>query len=148
MEQHSQLGTRPTFKIDADKMAGGKIDADQMDARERVAREMENRRHRRFKIEVGIRVYPRDCPLVRGDTVDLSESGISAMLRIEIPVGEVVRLEFTLPFGDADLLAMVRQRSAFRYGFQFVDTTSAQDIIGRTCRQLAVEQSLQQGLEP
>ena len=126
VEPHSQLGKRQSYGVGA--------------------REMDARRHRRFKIEVAIRVYPRDSPVVRGDTVDLSESGISAMLRIEIPVGEIVRLEFTLPFGDVDVLAMVRQRSAFRYGFQFVDTTSAQDIIGRTCRQLAVEQSLEQGL--
>lgn len=101
---------------------------------------MDARRHRRFKLAVQIRVYPRDCPLVRGDTVDISESGISAMLREEIPLGEVVRLEFTLSFGDVEVLAMVRQRSAFRYGFQFVETSSVQDIIGRTCRQLSVEQ--------
>ena len=63
------------------------------------------RRHRRFKLEVDIRVYPRDCPVVRGDTVDISESGISAMLRLEVPSGEVVRLEFTLPSGDVEILA-------------------------------------------
>ena len=103
---------------------------------------MEARRHRRFKLAVQIRVYPRGCPVVRGDTVDISESGISAMLREEVPVGEMVRMEFTLPLGDVEVLAMVRQRNAFRYGFQFVDATSAQDIIGRTCRQLAVEQSV------
>ncbi len=103
---------------------------------------MEARRHPRFKLEVDIRVYPRDCPVVRGHTVDISESGISVMLGIEVPVGEVVRLEFTLPFGDVDVLAMVRQRSAFRYGFQFVDASSTRDIIGRTCRRLAVEQSV------
>jgi hypothetical protein len=101
---------------------------------------MDARRHRRFKLAVQIRVYPRDCPLVRGDTVDISESGISGMLREEIPLGEVVRLEFTLPSGDVEVLAMVRQRSAFRYGFQFVEASSSQDIIGRTCRQLSVEQ--------
>jgi len=101
---------------------------------------MEARRHRRFKLAVQTRVYPRDCPVVRGDTVDISESGISAMLREEIPLGEVVRLEFTLPFGDVEVLAMVRQRNAFRYGLQFVETSSAQDIIGRTCRQLARDQ--------
>jgi hypothetical protein len=103
---------------------------------------VEARRHPRFKLEVDIRVYPRDCPVVRGHTVDISESGISVMLGIEVPVGEVVRLEFTLPFGDVDVLAMVRQRSAFRYGFQFVDASSTRDIIGRTCRRLAVEQSV------
>ncbi|MGP0021156.1 MAG: PilZ domain-containing protein [Candidatus Sulfotelmatobacter sp.] len=99
------------------------------------------RRHPRFKLEVDIRVYPRDCPVVRGHTVDISESGISAMLRVEVPVGEVVRLELTLPLGDVEAHAMVRQRSAFRYGFQFVEASSSQDIIGRTCRHLAVEQA-------
>ena len=103
---------------------------------------VEARRHPRFKLEVGIRVYPRSAPVVRGDTVDISESGVSAMLREEVPVGEVVRLEFALPLGDVELLALVRQRSAFRYGFQFVEASSAQDVIGRTCSQLAVEQSV------
>lgn len=108
----------------------------------RTHESVEARRHPRFKLEVDIRVYPRGCPVVRGHTVDISESGISAMLPIEVPVGEVVRLEFTLPFGDVEVLAMVRQRSAFRYGFQFVEASSAPDVIGRTCRQLAVEQSV------
>ena len=80
--------------------------------------------------------------VVRGDTVDISESGISAMLREEVPVGEVVRLEFALPLGEVEVLALVRQRSAFRYGFQFVEASSAQDVIGRTCSHLAVEQSV------
>jgi hypothetical protein len=74
--------------------------------------------------------------------VDISQSGISAMLRKEVPLGEVVRLEFTRPLGDLELLAMVRQRSAFRYGFQFVEASSLQDIIGRTCRDLAARQSV------
>lgn len=102
---------------------------------------MDARRLPRFKLEVDIRVYPRDCPVVRGHTVDVSESGISAMLSIEVPIGEVVRLELTLPEGDVEALAMVRQRSAFRYGFQFVEAGSARDVIGRTCRQLAVAQA-------
>lgn len=97
------------------------------------------RRRPRFKLEVEIRIYPRGCPVVRGQTVDLSESGISAMLRVEVPVGELVRLEFTLLYGDVDVLAMVRQKNAFRYGFQFVEGSSSQDVIGRTCRQLSVE---------
>jgi PilZ domain len=102
---------------------------------------LDARRRPRFKLEVDICVYPRDCPVVRGQTVDISESGISAMLRVEVPVGEVVRLEFTLALGDVEVLALVRQRNAFRYGFQFVETSSAQDVIGRICRQLSVERS-------
>ena len=102
---------------------------------------MDARRHPRFKIDVDIRVYPRDRPVVRGRTVDISESGISAMLRVEVPLGEVVRLEFTLPLGDVEVLATVRQRTAFRYGFQFIDAGSARHVIAVTCRELSVEQS-------
>jgi hypothetical protein len=117
-----------------------------LDARSHIAayqtyEMVDARRHPRFKLEVDIRVYPRDCPVVRGHSVDISESGLSAMLLVEVPVGEVVRLELTLPMGDVEALAMVRQRNAFRYGFQFVEASSSQDIIGRTCRQLAVEQA-------
>lgn len=110
--------------------------------RAEVVRErLDARRHPRFPITADIRIYPRDSPVVRGHTVDISESGISALLRDEVPLGEVVRLEFALPEGDVEVLAMVRQRTAFRYGFQFVDAGSAQDLIQRTCRQLAVEQA-------
>ncbi len=101
---------------------------------------VEARRHRRFKLDVKICVYPRGCPVVRGDTVDISESGISALLREEVPIGEVVRLQLALPSGEVELLAFVRQRSAFRYGFQFVESGGAKDVIGRTCSQLEVEQ--------
>ena len=102
---------------------------------------VEARLHPRYKLEKDICVYPRNASVVRGHTVDISESGISAMLRVEVPVGEVVRLEFSLPSGEVAVHALVRQRSAFRYGFQFVEASSAQDVIGRTCRQLAVEQA-------
>lgn len=100
------------------------------------------RRQPRFKIEVDIRVSSRTSGMLKGHTVDLSESGISAMLTLEVPVGEVVELEFTLPFGPVTIYARVRQQNAFRYGFQFVESNFVQEIIRPTCRQLAVEQSL------
>ncbi len=100
------------------------------------------RRHPRFKLDVEIRVYPRNEPVVRGYTVDISESGIGAMLREEVPLNEVVRLEFTVPLGPVEVHALVRQRNAFRYGFQFLESDSAHELIARTCRELAVEQSL------
>jgi c-di-GMP-binding flagellar brake protein YcgR len=104
---------------------------------------VEARRHPRFKLDVDIRIYARNSAVVRGRTVDISESGISAMLMVEVPIGEVVRLEFSLPLGEVEIHALVRQRNAFRYGFQFVESSSAQDIIGRTCSQLAVDQAVQ-----
>jgi hypothetical protein len=99
------------------------------------------RRHPRFKLEAELRIYLRNSPVVRGHTVDNSESGVSAMLKVEIPLESVVRLEFDLPLGSVELPALVRQRSAFRYGFQFLETSTAKEIIGRTCAQLALEQS-------
>jgi PilZ domain len=103
---------------------------------------LDARRRPRFKLEVDMRIYPRDCPVVQGHSVDISESGISAMLRVEVPVGAVVRLEFLLPLGNVEILAVVRHKNAFRYGFQFVEISSGQDVIGRTCRQLSVESAL------
>lgn len=101
---------------------------------------IEARRHPRYQIEVPVRIYPRNTQVVRGHSVDLSESGISAMLREEVPLGEVVRLEFTIPTGDVQIHALVRHRNAFRYGFQFLEAISQLEIIQRTCRQLAMKQ--------
>lgn len=103
------------------------------------------RRCPRFKVEVAIRIYPRNSPVIRGRTVDISESGISAMLQVEVPIGEVVRLEFSLDFGSVELHATVRQRTAFRYGFQFVDLGEARDVIRRSCSGLAMQQSSKMG---
>jgi len=102
------------------------------------------RRHPRFKVEAELRIYPRNSPVVRGHTVDISESGISAMLKVEVALGAVVRLEFDLPLGSIEVPALVRQRNAFRYGFQFLETSTTQGTIGRTCAQLALQQSIRE----
>ena len=101
---------------------------------------MEARRHPRYKLEVDVRIYPRNSAVVHGHSVDISESGLSAMLRVEVPVGEVVRLEFAVPTGEVEIHALVRQRNAFRYGFQFLEAISQLEIIARACRQLAMTQ--------
>jgi c-di-GMP-binding flagellar brake protein YcgR len=103
---------------------------------------IEARRAPRFKLEVDIRVYARNRAVVRGHTVDISESGVAAMLLEEITLDEVVRLEFTLPAGEVEVLALVRQRVAFRYGFEFIESGPAHTVISHTCRDFAIEQSL------
>jgi hypothetical protein len=101
------------------------------------------RREPRFRLDVDIRIDSRTSGVVMGRTVDISGSGIAAMLKLEVPLGEFVELQFTLPFGPVKVYATVRQRSAFRYGFQFVESHSAHEIIQATCRHLKLEQSLQ-----
>ena len=94
------------------------------------------------RLAVAMSIKSRTSGMLTGHTVDISESGIAAMLTIEVPVGEVVELTFTLPFRSVTIQAIVRQRNAFRYGFEFVDANPANEIIRRTCRDLAVDHSL------
>jgi hypothetical protein len=112
-------------------------DPQNQSATSRARGAVDARREPRFRIDVEIRVNSRTCGLQTGQTVDISLSGISAMLKIEVPLGEVVELDFTLPFGSVTTYAMVRQRSAFRYGFQFVESIIAHHIVRATCRYLA-----------
>ena len=96
----------------------------------------EARRHPRFRLHIDMRIHCRTGGLLSGHTVDISESGISAMLIIEVPIGEVVELDFELPLGPVNVRAVVRQRTAFRYGFQFVQPNAAESLIMDSCRSL------------
>ena len=102
----------------------------------------EARRQPRFKIEIDITINSRTNGTLKGHTVDISESGIAAILPIEAPLGEIVELSFALPCGPVRIPATVRQRNACRYGFEFVDQGLVHEFIRRMCRDLAVDQSL------
>ena len=103
---------------------------------------LDSRRKPRFRIEVDIELDSRTCGMLKGYTVDISESGIAAMLRIEVPLGELVGLDIALPCGRTRVQAIGRQRNAFRYGFEFVDSEAVHELIRRTCRDCAIDQSL------
>jgi hypothetical protein len=97
------------------------------------------RRHPGFRLEVNIKINTKTC--AAGATVDISESGVSALLKLEVPLGEFVDLQFMLPYGPVTVYAMVRQRSAFYYGLQFVESHAMHAIIQSTCQSLRLEQS-------
>jgi hypothetical protein len=100
------------------------------------------RRQPRFKVEVNMRINSKTCGMLKGHSVDISESGIAATLPIEVPLGEKVELNFTLPSGSVTIHAIVRQKRAFRYGFEFLASGSMHELIRRACRDLAMNQSL------
>lgn len=103
----------------------------------RASRLIEARKYPRFKLEVDVKIYARNSSRVMGRTVDISEQGLAAMMKIEIPLDQVVRLEFELPLGTVSIRALVRQRNAFRYGFQFVEPDClAQEVINHFCQGL------------
>lgn len=118
-------------------IAGGveaKLESEKQSQARRAERLIDARQHPRFKLDGDVKIYPRTGSLVMGRTVDISKSGLAAMLKIEIPLDQVVRLEFELSLDRVSLRALVRQRSAFRYGFQFVEPDSeAQELISRFC---------------
>lgn len=97
------------------------------------------RRCPRFKLQTDIRVYSRRAGLLMGHTDDISESGISAILKLEVAVGELVELEFDLPSGRVRIRAEVRHKTAFRYGFQFVEP-DPNGRIKAICQRLASDQ--------
>jgi c-di-GMP-binding flagellar brake protein YcgR len=100
---------------------------------------VESRRHPRFDLDVEIKIYSRTAGLLSGRTGEISEGGISAMLKIEVPLDEVVQLEFKVPLGLVMHRALVRHRNAFRYGFQFLESDPGMhELIKRTCSTLAL----------
>ena len=101
----------------------------------------------RFKMETDITISSPTFGLLKGRTVDISEAGIAAMLTIEVSAGEIVELSFTLPDGPVTVCATLRHKNAFRYGFEFAVPSGASETIRRTCRDLAVDQTLFAGLK-
>lgn len=90
----------------------------------------------RFKLDVNLKIHSGTGELLSGYALDISESGISAMLPIEVSMGEVVELDFELPLGRVSVRAVVRERNAFRYGFQFVQPNAAHQYIADACGSL------------
>lgn len=112
------------------------MESEKQHADYRPERFIDTREHPRFKLEVDVTIYSRTSDAILGRTVDISEAGLGALVRIEVPLDRVVRLEFKLPEGLVSIRALVRHRNAFRYGFQFVEPDSdALQIIIRFCRE-------------
>jgi PilZ domain len=69
--------------------------------------------------------------------VDISESGISAMIPVKMMVGQAVELGFQLPSGSISVPAVVKNKRASRYGLEFVPERHEREKIKRGCGALA-----------
>jgi PilZ domain len=96
----------------------------------------DQREHSRFILEVPLRIHCHAGDLIQGRTVDASESGISAMTPVEMIVDQAVELGFQLPCGPVSVQAVVKNKSAFRYGFEFLPEPDEREAISRGCRAL------------
>ena len=45
-----------------------------------------------------MRINTKTCGARKGTTVDISESGVSALRKLEVSLGEFVELRFMLPY--------------------------------------------------
>ncbi len=64
-------------------------------------------------------VHSKMAGPVPGRTLEISESGISAILAVELSIGETVELAVSLPLERMNVEAVVRNKNIFRHGFEF-----------------------------
>jgi PilZ domain len=98
---------------------------------------VELRRHPRFRLDVEIIIHSHTEGVLKGRTIDISETGISAIVKMEVPLNELVQVDLALPEGSVEIEALVRQRNAFRYGFQFVEQGPPRELVALACRRMA-----------
>ena len=81
---------------------------------------IEKRREQRFPFEVHAILHLSSGALTPARTLDISESGFGATVIEEIGVGERVELNVKMSDVYIRIGAIVRNRTSFRYGFQFL----------------------------
>jgi len=78
----------------------------------------QKRRHQRILLEVEV-IVRTGSALLPGRTHDISESGMSAVLPVELGEGQEVELQIRFPKATANTRAIVRHRNVYRHGFEF-----------------------------
>jgi hypothetical protein len=91
----------------------------------------EARRYPRYNMNMRVAVQVFRDGVVEslwGRSNEVGQDGMSATLTRELQPGEVASLEFTLPATviTTKLRAIVRYRSGFRHGFEFLTLTEGQ----------------------
>jgi hypothetical protein len=97
----------------------------------------EQRAHSRFSFKVLLRIHCQAGEVISGRTIDVSESGIAAVVSLELIVGQS-KLDFQLPSGPVSVQAVVKNKRAFRYGFEFLPEQHERETIKRGCRALVL----------
>ncbi|GEM_PF-920915 len=104
--------------------------------------QLDRRAHPRYlvtdSIGMRVRIYQRDCKREDlGLGIEISEKGLCASLYLRLIPGEIVKLTYelasTLIGGDA----IIRHKTAFLYGFEFLNLPLQQSLeIVRACASL------------
>jgi hypothetical protein len=100
------------------------------------------RKHGRFLLDLRL-VVKTNTARLHGRTKNLNEGGLGATIAGELPMGELVELQFQLIGVDEPmaLRAEVRYRQGFQYGFKFFALTEEQlQTIRQTLLSLPLEE--------
>ena len=93
---------------------------------------IDRRRHPRYRFSEPMKVCRPDGACLDGVSVELSQSGMSAMIRGALAPGDVVRLQ---PVTGVDTAAVVRHKLGMLYGFEFLELANEQaGKIAERCR--------------
>lgn len=94
----------------------------------------DRRRHDRYRFSTPITVQVKGRSAIRGISVEISESGMSALMAEALVVGDIVELE---PVAGGRVSALVRRHSGKIYGFEFRSLTSVEiQRIAEVCKSL------------
>ena len=83
----------------------------------------ERRMHQRVIFSVPLKLYhlmPGGISSARGISLDLSESGVAALVQMDLMIGEAVEIDMQLPTSSLCAVAIVRYYTKTRSGFEFV----------------------------
>ncbi len=96
----------------------------------------DRRRHRRYRSSVPIIIRSADGVVKRGISIEISESGLSAITSDSLKVDDTVELE---PIAGDKVQAVVRRNTGRVYGFEFLGLTAEQtQLIIESCKRLPV----------
>jgi c-di-GMP-binding flagellar brake protein YcgR len=103
----------------------------------------DRRQGERYPMDAGLVAHPAHNRnrVIRGRVVDLSRAGISAVMAADLEPGEVLEVQFGLPYAarPVQMKAAICNREGYRYGLEFVHViASQQEMINRTCATLAL----------
>jgi len=100
-----------------------------------------NRRFGRSLID--LRLVVKAKATLHGRTKNLGEGGMGATIAGDIPLGELVEVQFQVPQATEPMTirAEVRYRQGFQYGFKFLQPTEDQlELIRATVKNLPLDQ--------
>ena len=94
----------------------------------------DRRRHDRYRFSAPIAIHPAGRSAIQGMSLEISESGMSALIGHALVVGDTVELE---PVASGRVSALVRRHNGKIYGFEFLNLSPEQiQRIGEICKPL------------